>query len=131
MATFWWETPVLTPGVPRVGISSCKHLSFHFNSTLTMLEEGGVEFCDRLLQPLGRGHVVVLECLVDLEVELRGEVERGSDGGVDAKGVVSQVSLLSGILSLHGCKAIDKSLAKEISFDKLKQMKCIRDIRNG
>ena len=71
-----------------------------------MLEESGVEFCDRLLQPLGRGHVVVLECLVDLEVELRGEVERGSDGGVDAKGVVSQVGLLSGILSLPGCKAI-------------------------
>ena len=45
-----------------------------------MLEEGGVEFCDRLLQPLGRGHVVVLERLVDLEVELRGEVERGPDG---------------------------------------------------
>ena len=125
MATFWWETPVLTPGVPRVRILSCNHLSFHFNSNPTVLEEGGVEFCDRLLQPLGRGHVVVLERLVDLEVELRGEVERGSDGGVDAEGVVSQVGLLSGILSLHGCKAIDKSLAKEISFDKLKQMKCI------
>ena len=93
MATFWWETPVLTPGVPTVGILSCKHLSFLFNARLTMLEEGGVEFCDRLLQPLGRGHVVVLERLVDLEVELRGEVERGPDGGVDAEGVVPQVSL--------------------------------------
>ena len=99
MATFWWETPVLTPGVPRVGILASKQLSFNFKATPTMLEEGRIELCDRLLQPLGLGHVVVLERLVDLEVELRGKVERGPDGGVDAESVVPQVSLLSGIMA--------------------------------
>ena len=60
-----------------------------------MLKEGGVELGDCLLQPLGLGHVVVLERLVDLVVQLRGEVERRPDGGVDAKGVVPQVGLLA------------------------------------
>ena len=59
-----------------------------------MLKEGGVKLGDCLLQLLGLGHVVVLERLVDLEIQLGGKVEGRPDGGVDAEGVVPQVGLL-------------------------------------